>query len=190
MTIYFLTFAVFMRFVYFFFVGETINHHYRHKDQEKFGLMKWKKFKKIASYILTLEGLSFVFVCILTKGSIILPSAGVRFVAIALIILGISAKVSARRAIGEEGYYWQNFFVPDRHSEKRQVRKGFYRVFDHPMYGVGYAHLFGFALLMQSYEGLVLAGFNWFMIWAFYLLYEKPRDDQEKFKSLSEESVA
>jgi protein-S-isoprenylcysteine O-methyltransferase Ste14 len=54
------------------------------------------------------------------------------------------------------------------------VAKGIYKYLKNPMYGLGYMHAFGFALLFLSFWGLVFALFDWIIVWAFYFVFERP----------------
>ena len=90
---------------------------------------------------------------------------------IILIGLGLFSKISARLAIGKEGYYWKNFFVI---STDRPISGGIYSMIDNPMYGLGYLHALGIALLLRSYLGCIIFFFDWIVVWNLFLSIEKP----------------
>jgi protein-S-isoprenylcysteine O-methyltransferase Ste14 len=73
----------------------------------------------------------------------------------ALCAVGLGTKVWASRSLPEGAYHWRNFFVTGEAQEFS--RRGPYRWLRDPMYTVGYAHAYGFALAFRSSTGLVCA---------------------------------
>jgi protein-S-isoprenylcysteine O-methyltransferase Ste14 len=132
------------------------------------------RFRRLASTILTNDGLAFVAACLVTRetlpGSI--PLLARVAAAVLLVATGITIKASAARRLGVAGYYWKDFFDPD--TAPAPAHDGVYRLFKNPMYTIGYAHLYGFALLLGSWPGLALAVFNQVAILVFNAVVETP----------------
>jgi protein-S-isoprenylcysteine O-methyltransferase Ste14 len=135
---------------------------------------RWLAFRRRAGLILRADALSFVAVCAVSAGSLPvgIPAAYRVAAGIVLVAAGVTAKASAYRVIGPEGYYWYDFFLPP--EERRHLRRGIYRYFRNPMYGPGYLHAFGLALLLASGWGLAIALFDWLAVWTFYVACERP----------------
>jgi len=54
------------------------------------------------------------------------------------------------------------------------VATGPYRFISSPMYTVGYLQMYGLALMLRSFPGLIAAGFSQVAILTFYFLIEQP----------------
>jgi protein-S-isoprenylcysteine O-methyltransferase Ste14 len=134
----------------------------------------FRLFRRIASSAMNIDALSFVVLCLATRGSLgdgmppmVLIPAG--FV---LVAAGIGVKLWAARSLGAPAYYWYDFFVPG--SAKLPDPPGPYRYLDNPMYTVGYLHAYGFALMCGSAWGLAAAVFDQAAILAFQHFVERP----------------
>lgn len=138
------------------------------------------RFRTLAATIMNNDAVAFVVMCWFTRGTLPLPV--VRWVAVALglagIACGIGIKLWARSGVGPTGYYWYDFFDPG--AKAPAVPQGPYRYLNNPMYTVGYLHAYGFALLVASLPGLILAAFAQLAILGFFLVVERPH-----FKALS-----
>ncbi len=88
-----------------------------------------------------------------------------------LIVIGVGVKSWAVASIGPGSYYWRDFFLP---SENTYRVTGPYRWLSNPMYTVGYAQAYGFALAMGSAPGLVMAAFAQVTILLLHVLVERP----------------
>jgi protein-S-isoprenylcysteine O-methyltransferase Ste14 len=166
---------IIFRLSYFFYIGFSLREaSLDRKDSNDGQYAKWLKFKKRAAFILNADGVTLALVIALSLNSIAGNAGSVylRITGAALIIIGIGVKRSAYRVTGARGYYWYNFFCGD--EEREYVSRGVYRYLNNPMYGPGYLHALGFPLLFLSFWGLVLALFDWVVIWAFYFLFERP----------------
>lgn len=161
------------RLLYFFYIGFSLKAAQSATDSNEARYARWLKFKKRAAFILDADGVTLALVIAVSLNTLAgsdylfyLRIAGALFV-----VAGISIKVSAYRAIGVKGYYWYNFFCAD--EEREYVARGIYKYINNPMYGPGYLHAFGFPLLFLSFWGLVLAVFDWIVVWAFYFVFER-----------------
>lgn len=162
------------RLLYFFYIGFSLKWALSAGDSNEARYLRWLKFKKRAAFILDADGVTLAIVIAVSLNTLagsdyllFLRIAGALFIA-----AGIAIKVSAYRAIGVKGYYWYNFFCAD--EERQYVARGVYKYLNNPMYGPGYLHAFGFPLLFLSFWGLVLAVFDWIVVWAFYFVFERP----------------
>jgi protein-S-isoprenylcysteine O-methyltransferase Ste14 len=93
-------------------------------------------------------------------------------IGLVLIVIGLGTKLWAARTLGDDAYYWHNFFV--RRDHVPPDPPGPYRYLSNPMYTVGYLHAYGFALLLGSLPGLGLALFDQAAILIFHRLVEQP----------------
>jgi protein-S-isoprenylcysteine O-methyltransferase Ste14 len=138
------------------------------------GEQAFRHFRSIASVIMNNDVVAFLVMVWVTRGTldVALPVWTLWLVGGALMVFGLQVKFSALRCLGAGGYYWKDFFVPP--PSEQPVLKGPYRWLSNPMYTVGYIHAYGFALVLESAHGLVLAGFIHVAILAFYALVEHP----------------
>lgn len=168
------------RLLYLFFIGPRVYRQNRTPLQPE---VSWRRFLRQSRWILTLDALSLVAICLLSVGTAppILSSATYVTVGLSFVILGISTKVLARNVIGQEGYYWYNSYC--RPSEAQFERRGIYRFIRNPMYTLGYFHVIGFPLLTQSLPGLYVGLFDWLVIWVFYFFFERRQDNFLKYQT-------
>jgi protein-S-isoprenylcysteine O-methyltransferase Ste14 len=89
-----------------------------------------------------------------------------------LIVVGVATKLWAGATLGNNAYYWHNFFTPG--GRVVPSSGGPYRYLKNPMYTVGYLPTYGLALLTASLHGFVAALFDQVAILAFYRWVEKP----------------
>lgn len=164
-----------LRLAYFFYIGFTLRA--RHSQgtslsEDSYGV--WLSFKKKASFILNADGLTLAMVAVLSAGSLPIRASftWTLVFGVVLTLIGVGVKVAAYRVVGIKGYYWYNFFCRD--GEREYVARGIYQYLDNPMYTLGYLHAFGFALIFRSMWGLVFAGFDVLVLWAFHLCFERP----------------
>ena len=131
------------------------------------------RFRRIASTVMNVDALTFVALCLVTRGTLgdVAPLARV-VPGIVLVVAGIGIKLWAARILGAPAYYWYDFFVPA--SARLPDPPGPYRYLDNPMYTVGYLHAWGFALICGSAWGLGAAAFDQAAILAFHHLVERP----------------
>lgn len=134
----------------------------------------FRRFRRLASFLLNNDAVSFVVLCLVTRGAF--PPAVSLPVRVGLgamlVVIGVGVKYWAALRLGPGGYYWENFFI-----EKPFVAldpPGPYRYLKNPMYTVGYLHAYGFALLCGSWIGLAAAGFDQAAILVFHSRVEKP----------------
>lgn len=134
----------------------------------------FRRFRRLASLVMNNDALSFVVLCLVTRGTLpwAVPTSVQVGVGLLGSALGIGIKLWAAARLGSQAYYWHNFFVPVRPVPLDPP--GPYRYLDNPMYTVGYLHGYGFALLMGSGVGLLAAAFDQVAILAFHQLVEKP----------------
>ncbi len=137
------------------------------------GKEAYLRFRRRAAVVMYHDGVMFVALCILTRGTLELPVPLVwQIGGAALIALGVSVKLWAAATLGADGYYWRDFFEPD--TRAAPITAGPYRWLKNPMYTVGYLQTYGLALLVASLPGIVAAVFAQATIVAFYRLVEGP----------------
>lgn len=141
----------------------------------------FRQFQRVASRIMTNDGVAFVAACVTGWGT--LPTLGIpravqAAAGVALVALGAGTKLWARATLGAEAYYWANFFTDA--PEVIPARTGPYRFLKNPMYTVGYAHTYGLALVTASVPGLIAALFDQAAILAFHRLVEQPHFDRNR----------
>jgi protein-S-isoprenylcysteine O-methyltransferase Ste14 len=137
------------------------------------GAAAYARFRRRAAFLMYHDGVAFVAVSLLTRGTLDLPlPLAWRLVGAALVALGVGVKLWAAATLGADGYYWRNFFEPESRPAPRIA--GPYRWLRNPMYTVGYLQTYGVALLVASAPGLAAAVFSQAAIIAFYRLVERP----------------
>jgi phosphatidylethanolamine N-methyltransferase len=158
------------RLAYVVGVGMALRHEERapHADVDA----AFRRFRRFASVVMVNDALSFGLLCLVARGSLPGPQGVLTALGLALIVCGVWTKVWAARTLGGDAYYWRDFFEPHRFATPD--RPGPYRFLKNPMYTLGYAHVWGFALLCGSGAGLVAAAFDQAAILAFCRLVEHP----------------
>ena len=134
----------------------------------------WRRFRDRAHWLMVGDAVALGALCVVTRGTIelSLPRALVVAAGLALIVLGVGVKLWATRSLDEGTFYWRDFFVPVEHGNRSA--SGPYRWLSNPMYTVGYAHAYGFALLLGSGPGLVGSALAQAAIWLLAVLVERP----------------
>ena len=174
------TYAILSRLAYVLFVGGVL----RREDRDgtytrRFGRAEaFRRFRRSAAIIMNHDAFVFVLLCVVTRGTLILPVPSVVPITtgVILVIIGLGAKLWAARTLGGNAYYWHNFFDPE--NAGGPVSTGPYRYVSNPMYTIGYLQMYGLALITASWPGMVAAAFAQAAILAFYLLVEKPHFEQ------------
>lgn len=109
------------------------------------------------------------------QGSYFDDTGMMRPVALLLIAFGVTVKIWATYTSGLDIYYYNDMFLGRPvHQVQSAIVSGPYKVFKNPMYGVGNLHGYGSALLMATWEGLLLCAFYNLSIYVFYWGFEKP----------------
>ena len=172
--------AVASRLAYVGWVGHALRQQDAHQALTRDAGVEagYQRFRQRATVLMRADALAIVAVCIVTRNTLQLP--GPRWVTLAiaglLVVLGLGSKVWAARTLGDDAYYWRNFFDPREHAPPNPP--GPYRYLDNPMYTVGYLHAYGLALALGSGAGLALSLFDQAAILAFHYLVEKPHYDR------------
>lgn len=171
-----LAYAILSRLAYVLFVGWTL----RREDRagayrRRFGsALAFRRFRRRAAFVMYHDAVAFTLLCVLTRNTWQSPFPSLVTIAVGatLAALGLATKAWAARTLGSRAYYWHNFFEPE--AAVGPVSTGPYRFMSSPMYTVGYLQTYGLALLLESFTGLIAAGFSQATILIFYLLIEKP----------------
>jgi len=134
----------------------------------------FQRFRTRAQWIMRNDAVAIILTCLITRDTLQvgISRAIVLLVAALLIVVGLGTKMWAARTLGDNAYYWHNFFSPEVHEAPDPP--GPYRYLDNPMYTVGYLHAYGAALALGSAWGLAIAAFDQLAILAFHFLIEKP----------------
>jgi phosphatidylethanolamine N-methyltransferase len=85
------------------------------------------------------------------------------------------AKLDAHRCIGDYAWYWGDFFF---RVEQHLTFDGIFELFPHPMYTVGYAFFYGFAIMSRSYTVLFVSLFAHVLQLLFLVVVENPHIDK------------
>ena len=163
------------RLAYVFYIGTCLRqaeHNPGIDPLEQYG--RWLRFKRKAALILNADAVTTALVLATSMNTLRgREDLGyIQIIGTVLVAIGVAVKVSAYREIGEKGYYWYNFFCDGR--QRSYVKRGVYRYLDNPMYGPGYLHAIGFALIFLSFWGLLMALFDWIAVWVFHYVFERP----------------
>src|SRR6059036_300517 len=151
----FLAYALLSRLAYVLYVGFAL------RREELYGPSgAFRRFRRRAAFVMNNDAVAFVALCVATRNTVRLPMPLTASIALgaALAIIGLGTKLWAARTLGSDAYYWQNFFEPD--SAIGPVSTGPYRFISSPMYTVGYLQMYGLALMLRSFPGLIAAGFS------------------------------
>lgn len=134
----------------------------------------FRRFRRVATALMNNDAVSFVALCLLTRGTLPIPAPWWLLVALGAVIsgIGIGVKLWARAAAGPDGYYWRDFFSPP--TAPLVPAAGPYRYLHSPMYTVGNLQLWGLALGVASTPGLGAALFDHAAILVFNHVVEQP----------------
>jgi protein-S-isoprenylcysteine O-methyltransferase Ste14 len=132
----------------------------RKQDAPRLGAtreVRWVRFRQRVSWLQDNAAAAFVALTFVTRGALGVPwpAWAVLATGALLCVVGLGTKAWATVSLPPGAYHWRNFFFPAERS--RVSRTGPYRWLADPMYSVGYAHLYGWALLVGSAVGLVAA---------------------------------
>jgi protein-S-isoprenylcysteine O-methyltransferase Ste14 len=168
-----LGYSVVSRLAYVVYIGVAL----RRADAEAVtsgaGPSAYARFRRRAAILMYHDGIAFVAVCLVTRGTLDLPlPLAWRLAGAALVALGVAVKLWAAATLGADGYYWRDFF--EREPRPAPTIAGPYRWLKNPMYTLGYVQTYGLALLVASLPGLVAAVFSQGAIVVFYRLVERP----------------
>jgi protein-S-isoprenylcysteine O-methyltransferase Ste14 len=169
-------YALLSRLAYVGWVGAALRRQDRRHppDSREVAEARYWRFRRTASPIMANDTIAIVALCLISRGTLhwAIGEPALIAISLSLIVLGIGIKAWAARTLGDNAYYWYNFFVPD--TGPLPAPSGPYRFLDNPMYTVGYAHAYGFALLTRSLPGLGAALFYHAAILTFHILIEAP----------------
>src|SRR2546427_2483476 len=118
----------------------------------------YARFRRRAALLMYHDGIAFVAVCLLTRGTLdlSLPLAW-RLAGAGLVAIGVAVKLWAAAALGADGYYWRDFFEPE--TRAAPTIAGPHRWLRDPMYTVGDGQTYGVALLLAALSRVVAARF-------------------------------
>ena len=164
------------RLAYVVGVGVALKQEDEHRSiTRRLGLERgFQVFKRFAAALMNNDAISFFILCIVTEDTLhrdlppIVPLVGIAFG-----LLGIGIKMWAARSLEQGAFFWRNFFFTPLPGAQYQPR-GPYRFLNNPMYTIGYIHMYGWALVMGSLPGLIIAAFDQVAMLLFYQLVEKP----------------
>lgn len=132
----------------------------------------WQGFREVAARLMFSDALALGVLSLVTRGTLDLCGPLCIAAGIALIALGIGVKTWASASLDPGTFYWRDFFVPAEHRDVSAA--GPYRWLADPMYSLGYAHAYGFALLLASGPGLAGAAFAQVAVLLLARLVERP----------------
>ncbi|KAA8491409.1 Phosphatidylethanolamine N-methyltransferase [Porphyridium purpureum] len=117
----------------------------------------WLLFRMLSMLILANDGLSYVILCIklfnpLDENPFILLVC--LTTGLGLLAFSLWSKTSAHDCVGDFAWYWGDFFFIMQGELKFD---GVFEMFPHPMYTVGYAAYYGFAVLCRSSSLLIVS---------------------------------
>ena len=134
----------------------------------------WGRFRARLSWLMDNDTVAFGALCIATRDT--LDPGGPRWLTIAagvaLFVVGVTVKAWAAASLPAGSYYCRNFFVAPVGNDRSAA--GPYRWLANPMYTVGYAHAYGFALCLASGPGLIGAALSQAAILLFNAAVEQP----------------
>lgn len=148
----------------------------------------WLVFRKVVDLILMLDFTTFIGVvvtCAMDNDLQFLNTSQQEpwivysrlIVGAGLILFNLWVKVDAHNIIKDYAWYWGDFFFRQINNEDL-IFDGVFEMFPHPMYSVGYAGYYGFALIAKSYRVLVVAVFGHFLQMIFLHYIENPHIDK------------
>jgi protein-S-isoprenylcysteine O-methyltransferase Ste14 len=164
---------LFFRGMYVFWIGGSLRRAKALRDDGVDHHRRWLVFRRKASLVLYGEAVAFGVASVAGCGTLPtrVPEVWLLLAGSVLAIVGFAVRLAAVRVVGVRGYYWYNFFCPDR--ELHYSPTGVYRYLKNPMYGLGYLHVIGIPLAFRSLGGLVLGAVDWILVWVFYYVFER-----------------
>ena len=100
------------------------------------------------------------------------PASIVLAAGVALFGVGLIVKLWATLTVGVDAYYFRDMFLGRPLASA--CNDGPYRLLSNPMYSLGQLQGYGYALLYGSLPGVVAAAAGHLLIYAFYLVAERP----------------
>lgn len=100
------------------------------------------------------------------------PASLVLAVGVSLFVVGLLVKLWATLTVGVDVYYFRDMFLGRPLASV--CDGGPYRFIRNPMYSVGQLQGYGYALVYGSLPGLVAAAAGHLLIYAFYVVAERP----------------
>ncbi len=171
-----LTYHLTSRLAYVVWVGWALRRerHAGHYARTYGAEVGFQRFRRVAATLMNNDGVSFVVLCLLTRGTLPIAAPWWLLVVLGAILagVGIGVKLWARAAAGSDGYYWRDFF--DTAAAPLEPAAGPYRYLNNPMYTVGNLHLWGLALGVASLPGLGAALLDHAAILTFNRVVEQP----------------
>ncbi|MBZ5590489.1 MAG: phosphatidylethanolamine N-methyltransferase family protein [Acidobacteriia bacterium] len=102
----------------------------------------------------------------------VVPAPVVLAAGVALFVVGLVVKLWATITVGVDVYYFRDMFLGRPLAAACEV--GPYRFLRNPMYSLGQLQGYGYALLYGSLPGLAAAAAGHVLIYAFYVVAERP----------------
>lgn len=133
----------------------------------------YERFSRRAGWLMDNDAIALAALCLVSAGTLATPESWIASGVLggALFLVGAGVKIWAAASLDSGSWHWRNFFVP---AEEHGPPRGPYRVLANPMYTVGYAHAYGFALIFRSLPGLWAAAFAQAAILALNAVVERP----------------
>ncbi len=157
-----MAYAVASRLLYVGWVGFALRREERTQYFTRtFGVARgFRRFRLWTMIVMRNDAASLILTCILTRNTlnIGIPPVVEWLAGGALIVIGFGTKEWAARTLGNDAYYWHNFFEPGSHAAPDPP--GPYRYIQNPMYTIGYLHAYGLAIVLDSAWGLARHDFR------------------------------
>ena len=164
------------RMAYVVWVGRALHQQDQYQRFTRDGRIEagFQRFRRTASTIMNIDGVSFVVLVLLTRDtmSIDLPRWMVLLGGGLLVLAGAGIKLWAAASLGGKAYYWYNFFDPAAPVVARAP--GPYRFIRNPMYTLGYLQTYGLAIMFGSLPALIAGGFDQIAVLVFNHVVERP----------------
>lgn len=164
------------RMAYVVWVGRALHRQDQYQRFTRDGGIEagFQRFRRTASTIMNIDGVSFVVLVLLTRDTMTLdlPRWTVLLGGGLLVVAGAGIKLWAAASLGGKAYYWYNFFDPDASVAARAP--GPYRFIRNPMYTLGYLQTYGLAIMFGSLPALIASGFDQAAVLVFNHVVERP----------------
>src|SRR2546429_2199448 len=108
-----LGYSVLSRLAYVLYIGLALRRADAEPVSRDAAAPAYARFRRRAALLMYHDGIAFVAVCLLTRGTLDLPVPPAwRFAGAGLVALGVAVKLWATATLGADGYYWRGFFQP------------------------------------------------------------------------------